>query len=1004
MTPEQFSERVEKSYQYSVKYNAELTMEKELERIYQIEWYDWNIVGCYIAHPLANLERIAEIWRLAPAFVESHPLWPKLSSNADWPKFVQQPERDLLSLNSNRWGRLPAFYVGQLFAQQDAKSIIRILDSEYVDKNFYERWSSQLLAFDNHSINLRLIKLKGILPLVKKELLTHFSKSKSANVRLAVARHNLTKKDVLVELCSDSDEKVAKAAVENPRFPQEAMGLVARQEEQKQSSKLDNLAGLAWKDMGDFLLHPDFPAEGLEILFEQEDAAVRFACAMHPNASEILRTKVLEQEEVWMKAAVALNPNAPEPVLRELALIDDFDIAFALVSNPNLPEDLQLAFANHPNRIIRLHLADRTNSLAVLAAVAVHPSPEGIHTGIEQLLALAINPKTSAAKLGALQTPTHISRSNGEALSTSISNVIAAHANFPDKLIGRYRYYNWPQLEKNKIIQLRVLEGLALPEPEPVPDWKFNGPAILKFPGYVANHLLLSNDITILRMACAHIGCDKKLLFPLWHSQDTLILKKLAQREDLPRFFYEILWLHGGEPVRAVLKSNKEALSRGVSFSNKKDAPRTKVTVKKSPTGEDSKVVVSGVKKDRMELAKTVKEEAVLRALATDKLKEVRAQLLYQDALPWSVIEILAKDSEVDIRRKLPDFFLEFPLEQTVVIEKHLFQEGGEVAKNVARRTRSEDIQREAVKDYADRMVYNDFLAPIVLDYYLHNGTIEQLLRIAENVENQPDFSLKVADLLFHIVEHHHNDPIAGICVLYPDSSQEEKNRYQLRLVQFLAEKGKRINDIESNAQSIVDNFLDHANAQKIVSRILSNPSSSLNNRLWAISVCSVMTDATITALAKGSLDEKKALAKNPYISSVIINLLIVDSESKVRRNIAQYHASNAAQLVADENEDVRSALAEFTLDIATQRQILNNSSERVLTALADNIHCHSDVLTELIQKNKSYDLRRNAVNNPNITNEMLIFLLKDRNSYIRDSAKKKLESRGIESLQEVSS
>ncbi|WP_323815625.1 hypothetical protein [Cellvibrio sp. NN19] len=999
MTPEQFVEKVERSYQYSVKYNAELTLENELERIYQSEWYNWNIVSLYIEHPLASLERIAEIWRFAPAFVESHPLWPTLSSNGDWPKFAQQAQRDLLSVNSNRWGRLPAFYVGQLFAQQDVKSIIRILDSDYVDKRFCERWSSQLLALDNHSINLRLIRFKGFFPLVKAELLTCFSKSKSANVRLAVARHDLTRKDVLVELCSDSDEKVAKAALENPRFPQEAMGLIVQQEEQKLSSKLDNLAGLAWKEIGDFLLHPDFPAEGLEILFEQEDAAVRFACAMHPNASEILRTKILEQEEVWMKAAVALNPNAPESVLRELALIDDFDIAFALVSNPNLPDDLQLAFANHPNRIIRLHLADRTNSFAVLAAVAAHPTPEGTHTGIEQLLALAISPKTSAAKLGALQTPTHISRSNGEALSTSISNAIAAHANFPDKLIGRYRYYNWPQLEKNKIIQLRVLEGLSLPEPEPVPGWKFNGPAILRFPGYVANHLLLSSDITILRMACAHIGCDKKLLFPLWHTQDTLILKKLAQREDLPRFFYEILWLHGGDPVRVVLKSNKEALSRGVSFANKEGAPRINIKMKKSPTGEDSKVVVSGVKKDRMELAKTSNEEAVLRALATDKLKEVRAQLLYQDSLPWSVIEILAKDTEVDIRRNLPDFLLEFPLEQTLSIEKSLFQEGGEVAKNVARRTRNEDIQREAVKDYADRMVHNDFLAPIVLDYYLHNGTIEQLLKIAENIENQPGFSIKVADLLFHIIEHHHNDPIAGICVLYPDSSQEEKNQYQLRLVQFLAEKGKRIEDIGFNAQSIMGKFLEHEDAQKIILRVLSNTSSSLGNRLWAISVCSVMTDATITALAKGSLDEKKALAKNPHISSAIINLLIVDSEHKVRRNIAQYHASSAAQLVADENEDVRCTLAELTVDIKVQRHILNDPSANVLSALADNIHCDSDVLAGLIQKNKSYDVRRNAVNNSNITNEMLIFLLKDRNSYIRDSAKKKLESRGIESF-----
>ncbi|MBK8185764.1 MAG: hypothetical protein IPK77_00015 [Cellvibrio sp.] len=265
---------------------------------------------------------------------------------------------------------------------------------------------------------------------------------------------------------------------------------------------------------------------------------------------------------------------------------------------------------------------------------------------------------------------------------------------------------------------MKILEGLPLPDPDSIPDWKFNGPGILKFPGYIANWLLHSSNQTVLRMACAHQGCNKKLLFRLWHSTDTLILKKLAQRPDLPRFFYEILWLHGGDPVKSVLKSNSQAVTRGVSFENISIGPIIKLVEKKSSTGSEQKVVISGSKKDRILLAKTSHEEPILIALATDKISDVRHELLYRKQLPWSVISVLAIDPDIKIRSGVARYFSDFPLEITLPIEEKLFAEGGEIAIEIARKTRSEQIQNIAVKEHPEKLIYNNFLHPTTLEHY----------------------------------------------------------------------------------------------------------------------------------------------------------------------------------------------------------------------------------------------------------------------------------------------
>ncbi|RSZ60708.1 hypothetical protein HF313_18590 [Massilia atriviolacea] len=986
MTAEEFLHIVQISHHYAEGTSREKTMAQQLNFSYEIHWYDWDVIATFIGHPDAELALIAEAWRFAPDFVEAQPRWAELAQHPAWAAAVAQAQRELPAPNRN-WGQVPAYYVRHLIAQKNIKALCLVLESHSVDKGFVARWGSDLMALGHQSIDLRIMDQYAVDAATMGPILDKFATSKYATVRLAVARHEHAGPDALRLLCTDRDEKIAKAAASHKQFPGDALELVAQHEEARQGDRLDRLETLGWKELGDFLGNPDFPAEGLDILAARDDAAIRFACAMHPNASEALLRATLAEPEDWRKAAAALNPALPVAMMTQLADIDSVDIAFALAGNPALPEALQLTLAVHPSRMVRLHLADHTSSHAVLSLIAAQPGRADVHTTFEQLLAVAIDPKSPASKIGNLQAATNTRRSNGEALASSLGYAIARHPKVPEKLLGKMRHALPELIAANPGVQLRLLEGLPLPDPEPVPEWKMNGPEVGKYPGYYINHLLLSKELSVQRMACDHIGCDKALLLPLWLVPDTVLLKKLAQRTDMPRFFYEMLWLLGGESVRAALKANKAARQ----LTDFRAAPASAVA---APAVKiDARGAIKGNKKERIALASTSTDEAILLALAADKLSEVRDALTNQSSLPWAVVALLSRDAELDIRRRMPAYLAAFPIEQSAAIESALLAEGGVVAESVADHTRNPALQEQMLGKYERRLAYNDHLAPALAEHYLYHGAIDALQRVAGNLEGLPGFSLKAADFLLQVLDHRRGDPLLSLRVLYAAPDEQQQRHHLERIRTYFEQEGERIIFTYYTVQAIVERYPDDPGMQALLARSLG-PQTSRENRHWAARLSKHLDDEVIARVMQEGSAGREALAGNPALPAHAADVLKSDADPEVRAALAGWNTRLASHFVNDPATEVRAALAKMTSDVALQRQLLANKQEDVLAGLAQNPHCDSAMMAGLVAANRNYAVRIRVANHPATSLETLQVLLQDRHGDVRANAARVIEER----------
>ncbi|NHZ93174.1 hypothetical protein F2P45_29800 [Massilia sp. CCM 8733] len=995
MTAEEFLNIVQISQGFTQGTSRERSMAQQLNFSYEIHWYDWNVIATFIGQPDADLALIAEAWRFAPAFVEAQPRWAELAQHPDWAAALALPQREMPPPRHG-WGGLPAYYIGHLIAEKNIKGLCLVLESHTVDKGFFARWGRDLLAFGHQSIDLRIMEQHTIGAERMRPLLAAFAGSKYATVRLAVARHEHVSPDTLRLLCIDRDDKIAKAAAAHKLFPHDALDLLAQHEEERQGERLDRLETLGWKELGDFLGNPDFPQEGLDILAARDDAAIRFACAMHPNASDALLRATLAEPEDWKQAAAALSPALAPALMEQLAASDSVDIAFALAGNPALPEALQRKLASHPSRMVRLHLADHSSSHAVLSLIAAQPGRADVHTSFEQLLAVAIDPNSPASKIGNLQAATNTKRSNGEALASSLGYAVARHPKVPEKLLGKMRHALPELIAANPGVQLRMLEGLPMPDPEPIPEWKMNGPEVAKYPGYAINSLLRSKELSVQRMACDHIGCDKALLLPLLLVPDTVLLKKLAQRTDMPRFFYEMLWLLGGESVRAALKANKAAcrLSDFRQASAAAAAAAEAAPVREIKAG--AKGGIKGNKKERIALASASTDEAILLALAADKLSEVRDALTRQSTLPWAVVELLSRDAELDIRRQMPAYLADFPIEQSAAIESALLAEGGAVAERVADHTRNPVLQEQMLGKYDRRLAYNDHLAPALAEYYLYHGPIDALQRVAGNLEGQAAFSCKAADFLLQMLDHGRDDPLASLRVLHATPDEEQQRHHLARVGVYFEQEGDRIGHTYYVVQSIIERFVDDAGMQALVARCLG-PQTDEDNRHWAARLSTRLDEDVLDRLLQGAGAGREALAGNPSLPERAADVLKNDPLPEVRAALAAWNTRLASHFVSDGSAQVRAALARVTAEGALQRQLVADKQEDVLAALADNPHCDSAMMDALVAANRNYAVRSRVVGHPATSLDTLKLLLQDRHGEVRARAVAVIEERAAQ-------
>lgn len=972
------------------------TLADKLVHYYQQYWYDRDVVANYINHPDAKLEFIAEIFYYLPTFVEQQPSWASWENHPDWSTAINSPKRILQFSYWPSWKDVPVFYFEYLVNKKDIKFISKILSSR-IEQEFFVQWVKPLTAFDNRSIDARLVDNYWGAEGPIQEWLPHFSRSRHAGVRLAVAKKRCTPADILRTLCVDADPKVAKAALEHSNFPKDALEIIAEHESKKQEQRLDQLDTLGWNELEAFLTHPDFPAEGLDILSVRDDDAIFFACVMHPNASESLWRRALESPENWKKSAVALNPKVPEAVLRELAQIESFDIAFALASNPSLPEDMQLALANHPDRTIRLHVADQTLSEKVWAAVASHPAPEYLQVPLEEFLALAINPKAPKDKIDNIYRDINYTRSDGGVMATCISNALAVHPKIPLHLLGEFLHYMPWLTQHNKTVQLLLLEGKKLPTCNDYADFWDSEPKLTKSPGYLANDFLQSKKPTLLRMAVTHSGCNKTLLFPLWFSSDKALLKRLAQRTDMPGFFYEILWRKADDSIRALLSANKAFISRAPSHGDKRVINEIPVAQKVTVVSSDGKVVIKGNKKDRINLARSTDNEQVLCALAADKLVDVRTAVAERPTLPLSVIEVLISGTDKDIRLKAPKLLAVCASDSTLYLEKQLYDEGGEMARELAYYTRHEQLQLQMLVTHPETLSKNSNITTNAAEFFFRSGPLNDLIELLGHLYEKPELSLKLAKFLFRIYEDKKGD-LPGFNYfqsLYPDL---DRNEYQIRYSAF-SKKNRKFQYIPYEIQGMIERYPDSTEIQKFAGEFLSSGLLSEDVLAGVSGCCKEINNSALQMLLKQSPEVRSGLAKNIHLSQEVIDALKVDEDESVRIALALAHPHLGEYFSKDISVEVRKQLAENTKDINVQKLLLLDTEKDVLSRLAMNNYCDYSVLEPLLTKNVDFYAKRYLVERPETSTAILELLVNDRTAWICNQANRVLQERLSASL-----
>ncbi|WP_323815626.1 hypothetical protein [Cellvibrio sp. NN19] len=958
---------------------------------YQKYWYDWDVVATYINHPDAKLELIAEIFYYLPKFAEQQPSWASWENHPDWSTAISSPKRSLQFNYWPSWKEVPAFYFQYLVNKKDIKFISKILSSR-IEQEFFVQWVKPLAAFDNRSIDARLVEnyWGAVEPI--QEWLPHFSRSRHAGVRLAVAKKRCAPADILRVLCVDADPKVAKAALEHSNFPKDALAIIAEHESKKQEQRLDQLDTLCWNELEDFLTHPDFPAEGLDILSARDDDAILFACVMHPNASESLWRRALESPEKWQKSAVALNPNAPEAVLRELAQIESFDIAFALASNPSLPEDMQLALANHPDRTIRLHVADQTLSKRVWAAVASHPAPEYLHTPLEQFLALVIDPKAKKDQIVNIYRDVNYTRSDGGVMATSIGNALALHPKISEDMLGRFLHYMPWLIQHNQAVQLRLLEGKPLPNSSHYAEFYDSESWLTKSPGYLINSLLSGTDLALKRLTVRHTGCNRRLLFPLWFSSDKPLLKRLVQRTDMPGFFYEILWRKTDDSIRALLSANKAFISRAPSHGDKRVINEIPVAQKARTVGSDGKVVIKGNKKDRINLARSTDNEQVLCVLAADKLVDVITAVAERPGLPLSVIEVLISGTDKDIRLKAPKLLAACTSDSTLNLEKQLYDEGGEMARELAYYTCHEQLQLQMLATHPETLSKNNKITTNVAEAFFRYGPLNDLIELLGHLDEKPELSLKLAKFLFSLYEDKKGD-LPGFNyfqTLYPNA---ERNEYQVRYSAF-SKKNRNFQYIPYEIQAMIERYSENTEIQKFAGEFLGSGLLSEDVLAGVAGCCKEINNSVLQMLLKQSPEVRSRLAKNIHLSQEAIDALKVDEDESVRIELALAHPHLGEYFSSDISVEVRKQLAENTKNINVQKLLFLDAEKDVLSRLAMNNYCDYSVLEPLLRKNIDFYAKRYLVERPETSTAVLELLVNDRTAWICNQANRVLQER----------
>ncbi len=522
---------------------------------------------------------------------------------------------------------------------------------------------------------------------------------KAKTIRLAVANNPSATPEALALLCEDKLQEIIKAAMANPACPEQALNQTKLKQSQLPTLGEQGIDKLTVEDIRQLLFDSKTASTTLDSLINHQEAWIRYACGIHPNASVTSLEKLATDDEPWVRESFAFNHNTPHSILEKLEQSNEISTKIALASNPATPESVQLKLAAFGNNKLLLALLNQTEFESVWHKVLeTCKTKKDRKLKWQEYLTKSLSSKTKAGPLRTLSRGTN-------SRHLFVQRIIARHPNCPPSLKGLFAQYLHSDLMRNPSIALQLLENPQAIAPETCAEW------IIKewgnnanMPGHVSRFFLQGDDPKLARIA---IDSWTSLLRDQQRwvlTSDIHVRKRIANKCEQNRFMYEALAHDPKESIRELIAKKKVRFA-----STKKQLSKDKSTVVRAALAQNKsaktdnkkneaplEVANKGPKRQRLKLAKEATDIQILEQFVDDRDAEVRVAVACNKYATEASLTQLAQEQNETLLLAIADHDNTAP-EILIILSKHSSEK---VRQTVARHKKLPDqIIRELLDD-----------------------------------------------------------------------------------------------------------------------------------------------------------------------------------------------------------------------------------------------------------------------------------------------------------------
>lgn len=230
----------------------------------------------------------------------------------------------------------------------------------------------ELLTFDSKSPVVASVILNHSAPVsfLSDPRLVH---SPMIPVRGAIARHEDTPRDTLIELLEDREPYVRGSAVLNPNFTNDDLWMIGKSNNYALALPLSTrpdldedlyrlLASMGEKGVYVILgTNPSTPVDLLRMLAGMNSGSINSGLSTNPSLPNDIVAKLAQSEEPWLRAKISSRENLDPALLEELSMDEDASVRETVAWNWKVPD-----------HVLRVLLQDGSNDVRKWAKDALH--------------------------------------------------------------------------------------------------------------------------------------------------------------------------------------------------------------------------------------------------------------------------------------------------------------------------------------------------------------------------------------------------------------------------------------------------------------------------------------------------------------------------------------------------------------------------------------------------------------------------------------------------------